>query len=859
MIRHRTLLLFLWVFTGSLAAQDKLPFDPEKLSLAWTLNQNQYDGKQQALATLSLSNLGRQAIPAKGWSLYFNAVRGFIPEYTQASGFDVSALGGDWFRLSPNKNFRGIQRKGQVDIPLVCRHWLMNKADAPSGFYVVFDQQPNKGYPLSGLQVYQQAEAVALKRNPQDNAPEATPAWLYQQNSRLTPLPAEQIIGVFPTPASMEIKPGQYLVTSTTRISTVYEWKSSAESLAKTLGEYTGETLPLAFMPAEVHAPGISLRYDTTIHHPEGYTLVIDGTEGIILTAASFAGMHNAIQSLMTLIPPVVLEQRSGEIAFPAIRVKDEPRFAYRGLHVDIARNFQSAEQLKKIMDVMGLYKLNKLHLHFNDDEGWRIAIPGLPELTAVGGRRGHTLTERDHLHPAYGSGPEADNSTGSGYYTREEFIDLITYGRKLNIDIIPEIEMPGHARAAIKSMESRYYRLLAEGNPVEAKRYLLSDLGDESAYRSVQSYDDNVVCVCQLSTYTFIEKVIVELRDMYRAGGGNLRVVHMGGDEVPSGVWKRSPECIELMQALGIKDTEDLWYYFWSNLSDILEAVDIQLAGWEEIGLKKESREGKQVYVPNPEFVPKNILAYVWNNVIGWGAEDLAYKMANAGYEVVLGPVSNLYFDMAYQQHFEEPGYYWGAYTDVEKAFKFVPFDYFKTTTVDRLGNPVDTSIFVGKEKLTDYGKTRIAGIQGLIWSETIRSAEQLEYMVFPKLLGLAERAWSAAPAYETADHWQESYTVAWNRFANRLGQIELPRLDMLGKGYQYRVPPPGAVIEQGWLKANTEHPGMIIRYTTDGTMPTPSCKIYTGPVKLEAGKTVRLSTFSSKGRSSRVVTLKS
>jgi hexosaminidase len=526
---------------------------------------------------------------------------------------------------------------------------------------------------------------------------------------------------------------------------------------------------------------------------------------------------------------------------------------------VDIARNFQSAETLKKIMDVMGLYKLNKLHLHFNDDEGWRIAIPGLPELTDVGGRRGHTLTERDMLHPAYGSGPDADQLTGSGHYSREVFIDLIAYGKALNIDIIPEIEMPGHARAAIKSMESRYYRLLAEGKTEEAKQFLLSDLADSSVYKSVQSYTDNVVCVCQMSTYRFIEKVLVELRQMYLAAGAEMSVVHMGGDEVPAGVWMKSPECRALMTALGMKDGDDLWLYFWSNIRDMFEAAGIQLAGWEEIGLIKEQKNGKSVYVPNPGFADKQVLTFVWNNVIGWGAEDLAYQMANAGYDVVLGPVSNLYFDMAYQQHFEEPGYYWGAYTDVEKAFKFVPFDYFKTTTEDRLGNPVDSNIFVGKESLTPFGKTNIAGIQGLIWTETVRSPEQLEYMVFPKLLGLAERAWSPAPTYETLSAWEEPYATDWNRFANRLGQIELPRLDLLGLGYAYRVPPPGAIIEQGWLRANTEHPGLTIRYTTDGTIPTPESLIYTAPILIDSGKTIQLSTFSTNGRSSRVVMLKS
>jgi hexosaminidase len=856
MLKNIYLLLVLFPLSAITGLAQK---NHDQLTLAWTLQQNQYEGKQQALSKLRLINTGSKPIPARGWSLYFNAVRGFIPEYTQPSGFDITALGGDWFRLSPNKNFSGIKRNGHWDIPLVCRHWLMNKADAPSGFYLVYDSNPGKGFSLPPVIIMAPEEPAVLRRSPQDNAPEATPAWIYEQNKALSLLPAKQVEGVFPTPAQMDLTDEQYLVSAETLISSDMPWKDVAAMLSKKLGNLLGRNPSIAIMPANVHRAGISLRYDQSMSNPESYTLDIDSTRGIIITAGHYGGMIYGIQSFLTLMPPVTLKQFRGKIPFPGISVRDEPRFSYRGLHVDIARNFQSAETLKKIMDVMGLYKLNKLHLHFNDDEGWRIAIPGLPELTDVGGRRGHTLTERDMLHPAYGSGPDADQLTGSGHYSREVFIDLIAYGKALNIDIIPEIEMPGHARAAIKSMESRYYRLLAEGKSEEAKQYLLNDLADSSEYKSVQSYTDNVVCVCQMSTYRFIEKVLVELRQMYLAAGAEMSVVHMGGDEVPPGVWMKSPECRALMTALGMKDGDDLWLYFWWNIRDMFEAAGIQLAGWEEIGLIKEQKNGKSVYVPNPGFADKQVLTYVWNNVIGWGAEDLAYQMANAGYDVVLGPVSNLYFDMAYQQHFEEPGYYWGAYTDVEKAFKFVPFDYFKTTTEDRLGNPVDSNIFFGKESLTPFGKTKIAGIQGLIWSETIRSPEQLSYMVFPKLLGLAERAWSQAPAYETLSAWEEPYAAAWNRFANRLGQVELPRLDLMGSGYAYRVPPPGAIIEQGWLMANTEHPGLTIRYTTDGTIPTPESLIYTEPIFIDSGKTIQLSTFSTNGRSSRVVMLKS
>jgi hexosaminidase len=246
----------------------------------------------------------------------------------------------------------------------------------------------------------------------------------------------------------------------------------------------------------------------------------------------------------------------------------------------------------------------------------------------------------------------------------------------------------------------------------------------------------------------------------------------------------------------------------------------------------------------------------YVWNNILGWGAEDLAYQLANAGYKVVLGPVSNMYFDMAYQKNFEEPGYYWGAYTDVDKTFEFIPFDYFKNAQTDRFGNPVDPAIFVGKSRLTDYGKSNIIGLEGLIWSETLQGPATLEYMVFPKLLGLAERAWAPAPAWETMPDgplFEQKYTSDWTHFANQLGKRELPRLDFYSGGYQYRIPTPGAKIQNGMLYTNLQLPGFVIRYTIDGSEPNGSSPIYAAPVAVHAS--VKIRAFDRNGRGSRTV----
>ena len=159
---------------------------------------------------------------------------------------------------------------------------------------------------------------------------------------------------------------------------------------------------------------------------------------------------------MLALLPIESYKERGKSIALPAVHIVDAPRFHYRGQHLDVARNFQSKESVEKLIDLMAFYKLNYLHLHLTDDEGWRIEIKQLPELTAVGGRRGHTLDEANWLQPSQGSGPDPKAAPGSGFYTQRDFIEILRYARERHIKVIPEIDLPGHARAAIKSMQSR-------------------------------------------------------------------------------------------------------------------------------------------------------------------------------------------------------------------------------------------------------------------------------------------------------------------------------------------------------------------------------------------------------------------
>jgi len=586
---------------------------------------------------------------------------------------------------------------------------------------------------------------------------------------------------------------------------------------------------------------------------PESYKLQVYAN-GIAITAKDNAGAFYGLQSLMGLLSPNNYADKDKAISLQYCTITDQPRFPYRGVHLDVARNFHSKKTVLKILELMSQYKLNKLHFHITDDEGWRIEIPGLPELTDVGSKRGHTLDERKNLVPHYGSGPEIKGSTGTGFYTRKDFIEIIQFAHARHIEVIPEIDIPSHARAAIKSMAARYHNYMDQGNETEAKKYLLHDFDDTSVYSSAQNFSDNIVCVCQESTYDFVDKVITEVVNIYDEAEVPLNTIHSGGDELPYGPWQKSPVCEKFIAVTPeVSHTDDLHAYFMKRFKVIMDEKGLNTAGWEEIVLKhsKDAHEGTEL---NEEMIGQSYIPYVWNAVWGWGREDMAYKLANVGYDIVFCNSATLYMDMAYNKDPDETGLSWSGWTTTQSAFDVIPLDIFANAKYDKNGNPLKQEDIDSKERLTAEGRKNFMGIQGQIWSETITSPEKLEYMVFPKLLAVAERAWAAEPVWSNGD--QQLQNKDWNKFANTLGQIELKKLDYDLGGIKYRIPLPGAKLVDGQLYANVKFPGLEIRYTTDGSEPTQSSSLYTEPISVDS-KSIKLKTFSSNGRGSRTTNL--
>jgi hexosaminidase len=832
-------------------AKAQTAFNPANLHLKWQILQNTYQGKSQFLSALTLINQDKNSMPANGWKLYFNFVRLVVPA-SVTGAVQIEHLNGDLFCLSPKTDFKVLKPKDSLRIEFVAADWAVNFTDAPDGFYFINNNAPAQPVAVKNVTPIPAARAEQYLRKPGDQVTLTTPDAVFNQNKLVQDIAAEKLPPIFPTPNNYHLTTGNFRLNAAVNI-TADAIFSNEKSLLKQ------ELAQVFLLPTKQKTATntIYLRVKEALP-PEGYQLKIT-TNTITISASTRTGVFYALQSLKTMFPGEAWKGKLPDIQLPGIEVNDAPRFAYRGLLLDVARNFQTKKQVLKVLDLMALYKLNVLHFHLTDDEGWRLEIPSLPELTEVGSKRGHTLNNIQHLQPSYGSGPDVNNPTGTGFYSKADFIEILKYANTHHITVIPEIETPGHARAAVKAMDARYQKLLLAGKKTAAKQYLLHDLKDSSVYQSVQYWNDNVIDVSLPSTYRFMETVADELISFYRAAGAPLKTIHFGGDEVPAGVWQKSPSCLKLMAANPtVKNTDDLWYYYYDHINQILKKRNLYASGWEEAALRKTVVNGVKANVPNPDFAHQNFHTYVWNNVLGWGAEDLAYKLANAGYPVVLSNVTNLYFDIAYQKAFEEPGYYWGGYLDVDKPFKFIPYNYFKNTTENGMGNPIHPKYFATKEALTAQGKANIVGIQGLLWGETVKGPKEMEYRLLPKMLGLAERAWSKDPDWATETDSVKSkvlYQQAWSVFTNVLSKKELPRLNYYASGFAYRIPTAGVLVENGAAAANVQLPGMTIRYTTNGQEPSVSSPVYTKPVATKG--TLKFRVFNAADRGGRSVTV--
>jgi len=821
-------------------------FNPKYLSVVWEPVKNDAPKPGQSLNAITITNHGKTSLPASGWTIYFNSARS-VQEVSPSNNAKFGFHNGDLFSLTPTAGFTELKPGQSERIEFVDDDLVVNITDGPEGFYLVWDDQPEKGFNLGDF---------SIKPFSPSYAGLITPAIIYDQNNNITSIPEEQLTKVFPTPVSYKETGGnftfKYPLLEYDPDMKIFNNELSylSKFLESIFGNDHKKTPPPPDKACIVH---IDFKKELG---PDSYELIATAKD-IKINASTSTGVFYAIQSLKSLIPPSAYAHPQKEIQIPCVEIKDEPRFGYRAFMLDVGRNFHSKEELFRIIDLMALYKLNVFHLHLTEDEGWRLEIPALPELTEVGAKRAHSLDSKITLPASHGSGGEISNTYGSGYYSVADYIEILKYAQARHIMVLPEIETPGHARAAVKAMNARYNKLMAAGKKDEAEKYLLSDANDKSVYSTAQAWNDNVIDVSLPSTYNFIATVIDGIRDIYKQANVPLTEIHFGGDEVPRGVWEKSPAYVKLKASHSeIQNPMDLWYYYYGKVADMMKERGLKMAGWEEMPLRRTKVDGEPVYLANPDFANQHWHAEVWNNTLGDGNEDLAYKLANGGYHVVLSPVTNFYLDMAHYKSFEEPGYYWGAFSDIDKFYSFIPFDYFKNSKVDRNGQPINRNIFIGKQRLTDYGKTNIIGLQCALWGENIKSNERLEYMMLPRMLAFAERAWAQDPKWATEPNTAKSdslYQTDWVNFLNAIGKRELPRLANINGGYNYRIPRPGVIFKDGKYYANVQFPGLTIRYTTNGKEPDAKSPVYNDAVTY-TGDNIKFKSFDNKGRGSNV-----
>lgn len=760
-----------------------------------------------------LKNVSRKPLK-DNWTLYLTQLPKTIKE-TGTDALKIESVNGNYYRIYPGESYESLAPGDSIVFRCSITSPLRGISYVPDGFYMVMTDRDGKELaPVSvpATIVLPDDERLMQCSNPRNVFKKNSDILYHAEDSEVSP--------VLPTVKSYTEHGSTVTFPKQIRLECGTEGLDGEAAILK-------ERLHTLYgVECSDDAPfrvSLSLSGEGEAGS-ERYTLSI-AEDSVGICGDDADGVFNGAQTLLSLL-------KNGN-SLKCGEINDYPDLHYRGVMMDVARNFLPADDLKKLLDVFSSYKINKLHLHFIDDEGWRIEIPGLEELTEVGAYRRHTLDESKSLFPGYGSSySETVSPTAGGYFTRAEFIDLLQYAAARHISVIPELESPGHSRAAIVAMKARYAKYIST-DPQKAEEYLLSEAEDESEYVSAQSYSDNVMNMALPSTYRFVDKVVSEIAKMYEEAGVKLEMMHLGGDEVPRGAWMNSPACKKLMEQEGLSKTSELSAYYFLKVNEILQAHGLRLAGWQETGIH-DSTGG---------LTANTGAIYVWNTIPEWRDDEVPYRLANKGYPVVLCNVNNFYMDLSYTDNYMEPGLDWGGHVDESASFSMLPFRIYRSSRTTKAGKPVNLdSLETGKEKLQPEAVANIKGVQVQLFSETIRSLGQAERYLFPKMLGMVERGWNARPMWEGEP--EEAYWSALSGFYRQLSQTELPYLNRCG--YDFHIPAPGICVEEdGSLLVNSPLYGSEIRYTVDGSEPTEQSSLWEGPVSIDGSKVVKACLF--------------
>ena len=790
---------------------------------------NEFSSEDNRLnVTLDITNKTNNDISSL-WSLHWNQISALVDSESIPKNTKYEYVAGQSYNILSFGNDYTLKKDQTISIDLKQRGGVKRKSDFPMGGFVVTDDDILN---VKFINLWQNAKDIQKL-----DIPTANDRFNYNVSNKL--LDKSQLDLIIPTPNKIDFFEGQmdlktkYSINIDESLNLNFDFaKSLMSGVAKIVSNNEEADIKISFIE------------DLT---KESYELNIDNNS-ISIFASDRAGALYGLQSLKQIFLVAKLE----ETAIRNLKITDSPKFSYRGMLLDISRNFYGPKKIKQILDYLSFFKINHLDFRLTDDEGWRLEIPGLEELTEVGSKRGYTKDESDNLIPIYGSGPDSNSSPGSGYLSKSEFKDILKYANERNITIIPQISYPSHIRSAIISMNARYQKYMKLGDKGEAEKYLLIDPNDESEYYSAQGFDDNIVCICRESAFNFYEKVIDEVYLMYKEAGVEMKKFGVGADEIPYGAWRKSPLCDKFMEEKSITgDYDALYQYQQRRIYDKLSSYGLTMTGWDDILLRLTEKNQSETQIKD-FFKDDDILLFVWNNSWGGGRQDMIYKYANLGYKTIMSNSSAFYFDMVDDKDFDNIGLSWSGYADYKDIWTVDVFDIFNDSYGVKKNN-ISTDYINKSEKIDPKNRDNIIGIQSQIWGETIVDEDVLDYMFMPNIIVFSQKAWSQDDSWMSISDKEiknQTLETEWNKFTNNLGQRVLPIVDEIFGGLSYDLPKPGGIIVNDSLYANTVFPGLDIKYTLDGTVPDSNSENYTTPVKIKTDEVVHLRLFDKKGR---------
>ena len=790
---------------------------------------NEFSSEDNRLnVTLDITNKTNNDISSL-WSLHWNQISALVDSESIPKNTKYEYVAGQSYNILSFGNDYTLKKDQTISIDLKQRGGVKRKSDFPMGGFIVTDDDILN---VKFINLWQNAKDIQKL-----DIPTANDRFNYNVSNKL--LDKSQLDLIIPTPNKIDFFEGQmdlktkYSINIDESLNLNFDFaKSLMSGVAKIVSNNEEADIKISFIENLTK---------------ESYELNIDNNS-ISIFASDRAGALYGLQSLKQIFLVAKLE----ETAIRNLKITDSPKFSYRGMLLDISRNFYGPKKIKQILDYLSFFKINHLDFRLTDDEGWRLEIPGLEELTEVGSKRGYTKDESDNLIPIYGSGPDSNSSPGSGYLSKSEFMDILKYANERNITIIPQISYPSHIRSAIISMNARYQKYMKLGDKGEAEKYLLIDPNDESEYYSAQGFDDNIVCICRESAFNFYEKVIDEVYLMYKEAGVEMKKFGVGADEIPYGAWRKSPLCDKFMEEKSITgDYDALYQYQQRRIYDKLSSYGLTMTGWDDILLRLTEKNQSETQIKD-FFKDDDILLFVWNNSWGGGRQDMIYKYANLGYKTIMSNSSAFYFDMVDDKDFDNIGLSWSGYADYKDIWTVDVFDIFNDSYGVKKNN-ISTDYINKSEKIDPKNRDNIIGIQSQIWGETIVDEDVLDYMFMPNIIVFSQKAWSQDDSWMSISDKEiknQTLEIEWNKFTNNLGQRVLPIVDEIFGGLSYDLPKPGGIIVNDSLYANTVFPGLDIKYTLDGTVPDSNSENYTTPVKIKTDDVVHLRLFDKKGR---------